>query len=115
LVLYVFEDSNLTVKQDKLKSRKGLVVSNRKKKEHIEKRQRVSSVAIDVVCTTGEDGVRWEEEAGLDEVGDVEGHLVNVGVVELFNVLEGADILLGHEVDGNSLTTKTSSTSNTAP
>jgi len=39
----------------------------------------------------------------LDEVSDVHGHLLNLGVVEPFDVAEHHDVLLDDEVDGNSL------------
>ena len=41
----------------------------------------------------------------LDEVGDVHGHLLNLGVVELLDVAEDAHVVLNDEVDGDTLTT----------
>ena len=38
-------------------------------------------------------------------------HLLNLSVVELLEFTEGADVLVGHEVDGNTLATETSATS----
>ena len=49
----------------------------------------------------------------LDEVGDVEGHLLDLGVVELFNFTHHGDVLLGDEVDGHTLTTETTTTADT--
>ena len=46
----------------------------------------------------------------LDEVGDVHGHLVDAGVVELLDVVEGALVVVGDEVDGHSLAAETAST-----
>ena len=40
---------------------------------------------------------------GLDEVGDVHGHLVDASVVELLDVAEGALVVVGDEVDGDAL------------
>jgi len=48
----------------------------------------------------------------LNEVGDIHGHLVNAGIVELFNVVEGPFVLLRHKVDGDSFTTKSTATAN---
>lgn len=48
----------------------------------------------------------------LDEVCHVHRHLLNLGVVELLNVAEVADIFCGDKVDGNTLTTKTTRSSN---
>jgi len=47
----------------------------------------------------------------LDEVGYVSRHLLNLSVVELLEFAEGADILLGNEVDGNTLATEATRTS----
>jgi len=47
----------------------------------------------------------------LDEVGNVGRHLLNLSVVELFKFTEGTDVLLGDKVDGNTLATETSTTS----
>lgn len=48
--------------------------------------------------------------ATSDEVGDVHRHLLNLSVVELLNVLESADIVLGEEVDRHTLTSETTTT-----
>jgi len=47
---------------------------------------------------------------GLDEVGDVHGHLVDLGVVELLDVLQIPLVLFGDKVDGDALTTESTST-----
>mmetsp|Transcript_3066 Transcript_3066/g.6192 ORF Transcript_3066/g.6192 Transcript_3066/m.6192 type:complete len:431 (+) Transcript_3066:97-1389(+) len=49
----------------------------------------------------------------LDEVRDVHGHLLDLGVVELLDVTEVPDVSLGEEVDSYSLPTETSGTSDT--
>ena len=48
----------------------------------------------------------------LNEVGNVHRHLVDLCVVELLNVLEVALVVVGDEVDGHSLPTESSSSSN---
>mmetsp|Transcript_20996 Transcript_20996/g.42655 ORF Transcript_20996/g.42655 Transcript_20996/m.42655 type:complete len:386 (+) Transcript_20996:219-1376(+) len=42
-----------------------------------------------------------------DEVGDVHGHLLDLGVVELLDVAHVAHVVARHKVDGNALTTET--------
>lgn len=49
---------------------------------------------------------------GLKQVCNVSRHFFNLGVVETFNFLEDVEIFVGHEVDGNSLTTETTRTAN---
>ena len=49
---------------------------------------------------------------GLDEVGDVHGHLVHASVVELFYVAEGALVVVGDEVDGDSLAAESAASTN---
>ena len=49
----------------------------------------------------------------LDEVGNVERHLVDLGRVELLNVAEHADVVVGDKVDGNTLTAETTTTADT--
>lgn len=49
----------------------------------------------------------------LDEVSDVHGHLLDLGAVELFNLAHHADIVSGDEVDRNTLTAETTTTTNT--
>lgn len=49
----------------------------------------------------------------LDKVGDVEGHLVDLGVVEGLNLAHHLDVLGGDEVDGDTLTTETTTTTDT--
>jgi hypothetical protein len=49
----------------------------------------------------------------LDEVGNVHGHLLDMGAVELLDLTHHADILGGDEVDGNTLTTETTTTTDT--
>jgi len=54
--------------------------------------------------------VRSHRSSTLNEVGDVHRHFVNLGVVELLDVLKIAFVLLGDKVDGHSFTTETTST-----
>lgn len=49
----------------------------------------------------------------LDEVGNVHGHLLDLSAVELLNLAHHADIVSGDEVDGNTLTTETTTTTDT--
>lgn len=49
-------------------------------------------------------------ERRLDEVGNVHWHLLDLGAVELLNLSHHADIISGDEVDGNTLTSETSTT-----
>lgn len=48
----------------------------------------------------------------LDEIGNVVGHLENFSRVELLNVSQHSDIVSSHHVDGDSLSTKSTSSSN---
>lgn len=48
----------------------------------------------------------------LDEVSDVHGHLLNLGAVELLDLAHHADIVSGDEVDRNTLTAETTTTTN---
>lgn len=48
----------------------------------------------------------------LDEVGNVHGHLLDLGAVELLNLTHHADILGGDEVDGDTLSAETTTTTN---
>lgn len=48
----------------------------------------------------------------LDEISNVLGHLLNLSVVESLKLLQSLAILLGDEVDGNTLTTETTTTTN---
>lgn len=48
----------------------------------------------------------------LDEVGNVHGHLLNLGAVELLNLTHHADVLSGDEVDGDTLSAETTTTTN---
>merc|ERR1711872_805636 len=45
----------------------------------------------------------------LNEVGDVHGHFIDLGVVELLDVLQIAFVLFRDKVDGDALTTETPS------
>jgi hypothetical protein len=54
-----------------------------------------------------------ETEADLDEVGDVHRHLLDLGAVELLNLTHHADIVSGDEVDGDTLSAETTTTTNT--
>lgn len=49
----------------------------------------------------------------LDEVSNVHGHLLDLGAVELLDLTEHANIVGGDEVDGNTLTTETTTTTDT--
>ena len=49
---------------------------------------------------------------GLDEVSHVHGHLVNLSVIEHFNVLEHTFIFTCDEVDGYTFSAKPASTAN---
>lgn len=49
----------------------------------------------------------------LEKIGDVHWHLFNSGVVELLNVLESSLVLLGDEVDGSTLTTESTTSTDT--
>lgn len=53
---------------------------------------------------------RW---VALNQVGHVHGHLLNLGAVELLNLTHHTDVLSGDEVDGNTLTTETTTTADT--
>ncbi|KAI6772526.1 hypothetical protein HG530_003484 [Fusarium avenaceum] len=48
----------------------------------------------------------------LHEVGDVHGHLLNLGAVELLDLTHHSDVLGGDEVDGNTLSAETTTTTN---
>ena len=47
---------------------------------------------------------------GLDEVGDVHGHLVDAGIVEFLDVVQSALVLVRHEVDGHAFAAETTTT-----
>lgn len=49
----------------------------------------------------------------LDEVGDIHGHFLDLGVVELLDVAEVPDVSFSEEVDGNSLPSETAGATNT--
>jgi len=49
---------------------------------------------------------------GLNEVSNIHGHLVNLGVVVLLDVGHHSLVLFSHKVDRNSLTTETSGATN---
>jgi len=48
----------------------------------------------------------------LDKVGDVHGHLLDLGVVELLDLAEHGNVLTADKVDGNTLATETTATTN---
>lgn len=48
----------------------------------------------------------------LNEVGNVHGHLLDLGAVELLNLTHHANILGGDEVDGNALSAESTTTTN---
>jgi len=52
-------------------------------------------------------------EGILDEVSNVHGHLLDLGAVELLDLTEHANIVSGDEVDGNTLTTETTTATDT--
>lgn len=49
----------------------------------------------------------------LDEISNVHGHLLDLGAVELLNLAHHTDVLSGDEVDGDTLTTETTTTADT--
>jgi len=49
----------------------------------------------------------------LDEIGDVHGHFVDLGVVEFLNLSEELGVFLCDEINGNTFTTKTTTTTDT--
>lgn len=51
--------------------------------------------------------------SGLDKIGNVHGHLLDLGAVELLNLTHHADIIGGDEVDGNTLSAETTTTTDT--
>ena len=51
---------------------------------------------------------------GLDEVGNVHRHLVNLRVVKLLNVLEVPLVVVCHKVDSHSLPAETAAATNPA-
>lgn len=54
-----------------------------------------------------------KQEHPLDQIGDVHWHLVDLCAVVLFNIAENLDVVLSDKVDGNTLATETSRTTNT--
>jgi len=48
-----------------------------------------------------------------DEIGHVHGHLVDLRVVELFDITHHTDVLVGDKVDCHTLTTESSTTTDT--
>lgn len=48
----------------------------------------------------------------LDEVGNVHGHFLDLGAVELLDLTHHADIIGGDKVDGNALSAETTTTAN---
>lgn len=51
--------------------------------------------------------------AGRRYVRNVERHLIDLGVVELLNITQHPDVLGGNEINGNTLATETTTTTNT--
>lgn len=49
----------------------------------------------------------------LDQVGNVHGHLLDLGAVELLNLTHHADVVGGHKVDGDTLSAETTTTTDT--
>jgi hypothetical protein len=54
--------------------------------------------------------VKTQRSTFLDEISHVHGHLLDLCAVELLNLAHHADIVSGDEVDGNTLTSETSTT-----
>lgn len=50
--------------------------------------------------------------AGLDEIRNVHWHLVDAGIVELFDVVQGTLVIVRHEIDRNTFATETATASN---
>lgn len=46
----------------------------------------------------------------LNKIGNILGHLVDLGVVEGLNVVQGSLVLVGHEIDGHTFTTESTTT-----
>lgn len=65
------------------------------------------------VCAPAARERNSDDGGSLDEVGNVHGHLLNLGAVELLNLTHHADILGGDEVDGNTLSAETTTTTDT--
>jgi hypothetical protein len=63
-----------------------------------------------VLDSTGGEGKCDVDVGCLDEVGNVHGHLLDLGAVELLNLAHHADIVSGDEVDGNTLSSETTTT-----
>lgn len=57
-------------------------------------------------------GARERELKILDEVGNIHWHLINACVVKFLDVVKGAFVIVGDEVDGNTFTAETTTTSN---
>lgn len=55
----------------------------------------------------------WMTGLNLDEVGDVERHLVDLGVVESLQLAERGDVFRRDEVDRDALSAETAATSDT--
>lgn len=62
-------------------------------------------VTLEQICMGGEVGTMWRG-GRLNQVGHVHRHLLDLCVVEGLNVLESTTIIRGHEVNGDALTTK---------
>lgn len=58
--------------------------------------------------------LRFVDVLVLDEVSHVHRHLVNAGVVKLLNVVQRSLVLVGHEVDGDTLATESTAAANPA-
>ena len=56
-------------------------------------------------------GAEWVgiKGVGLDKIGNVHGHLVNLCIVELLNVFEHTFIISCYKVNGHALSTKPAS------
>jgi len=50
------------------------------------------------------------KDFGLDEISNVHRHLLNLCAVELFNLSHHTDVISSDEVDGNTLTSETTTT-----
>lgn len=60
----------------------------------------------------GGQGVQSDLNLSLNEVSDVQWHLLDLGVVELLNVLKIPDIRLSQEVDRDTLTAEATRATN---
>lgn len=62
----------------------------------------------------GEEGGRRKEgrKGGLDELGDVGGHFLDLSLVVVGDILEVAEVVFGDKVDGHTLATEATASTN---